>query len=389
MGEDNQQVFISYAWGGESERIANELDADLQAAGIKLVRDKRNLGFKGLIKDFMQKIGRGHAVVLIISDKYLKSPNCMYELVEISRNKDMYDRIFPIVLSDAEIYDPVKRIQYRKYWDDKFKELSDAIKSLDSSVNLQGMNEELSSYDEIRDNVSQLTFLLKDMNTLSSEMHEKSDFADLIAELKKRMGADEITEEANVEEDGADEPAPKPVIKATPKKEMSPAPTTSKIDFSSYLEKIVIKLQHDDYEELEDEKFGGLKFDRAFNYTQHEKFLLIPIEYYHRCVILIEEKLSEGRFLKLEKEIKEYCAAEYSKVNQWTYTLGLIVTNSVSEDVKQLIYDTAPAKYPSDILAATAIAVYSAEENELIYPKVVQDDSEADFNGKFKKYLKP
>ena len=99
---DNHQVYISYAWGGESERIVNELDADLQSKGILVVRDKRDLGFKGMIRDFMQQIGRGHAVIVVISDKYLKSPNCMYELVEIARNKDFYDRVFPIVLGDAD-----------------------------------------------------------------------------------------------------------------------------------------------------------------------------------------------------------------------------------------------------------------------------------------------
>ena len=51
---DNQQVYISYAWGGESERIVNELDADLQTRGIMVVRDKRDLGFKGMIRDFME-----------------------------------------------------------------------------------------------------------------------------------------------------------------------------------------------------------------------------------------------------------------------------------------------------------------------------------------------
>ena len=57
------------------------------------MRDKRDLGYKGMIEDFMQEIGRGHAVVVVISDKYLKSPNCMFELVEIVKNKDVRDRI--------------------------------------------------------------------------------------------------------------------------------------------------------------------------------------------------------------------------------------------------------------------------------------------------------
>ena len=68
-----------------------------------------------MIRDFMQQIGRGHAVIVVISDKYLKSPNCMFELVEITRNKDFFDRVFPIVLADADIYNPVNRIRYIKY----------------------------------------------------------------------------------------------------------------------------------------------------------------------------------------------------------------------------------------------------------------------------------
>ena len=183
---DSHQVYISYAWGGESERIVNELDADLQTKGIMVVRDKRDLGFKGMIRDFMQQIGRGHAVILVISDKYLKSPNCMFELVEIAKNKDLYDRVFPIVLGDADIYNPVNRIKYIKHWEEKLKELDEAMRSV-SSANLQGMRDEIDSYDEIRDNISNLTFFLKDMNTLTPEMHENSNFAILINALEKRL----------------------------------------------------------------------------------------------------------------------------------------------------------------------------------------------------------
>src|SRR6185503_7699568 len=187
---DNHQVYISYAWGGESERIVNELDADLQSKGIIVVRDKRDLGFKGMIRDFMRQLGQGHAVIVVISDKYLKSRNCMFELVEISRNKDLYDRIFPIVLGDADIHDPVNRIKYIKHWEDKIKALDEQMRSL-NQANLQGLREELDSYDEIRDNVSQLTFYLNDMNTLTVEIQENSDFASLISELEKRLATAE------------------------------------------------------------------------------------------------------------------------------------------------------------------------------------------------------
>ena len=71
------EIFLSYAWGGESEKIVNELDKAFQEKGITLIRDKRDLGFKGMITDFMVQIGEGNAVVTVISDKYLKSSYCM------------------------------------------------------------------------------------------------------------------------------------------------------------------------------------------------------------------------------------------------------------------------------------------------------------------------
>ena len=34
----------------------------------------------------MQQIGQGKCVIAVISDSYLKSENCMFELVEIAKN---------------------------------------------------------------------------------------------------------------------------------------------------------------------------------------------------------------------------------------------------------------------------------------------------------------
>ncbi|WP_075351996.1 toll/interleukin-1 receptor domain-containing protein [Algoriphagus marinus] len=127
-----QQVFISYAWGGESEQVANELEAILKSNQIDLIRDKNDLGFKGLIREFMKQIGKGDFVVLIISDKYLKSKNCMFELMEVAKRESFLDRIFPIVLPDAAIYDGLGILGYLKYWDKKLKDLNSSAKELDS-----------------------------------------------------------------------------------------------------------------------------------------------------------------------------------------------------------------------------------------------------------------
>ena len=87
MPEYEHSVFISYAWGEEREEIVNEIDEALQKRGLKIVRDKRDLDYKGFISQFMERIGQGNCVIVVISDKYLRSENCMFELVEIAENK--------------------------------------------------------------------------------------------------------------------------------------------------------------------------------------------------------------------------------------------------------------------------------------------------------------
>lgn len=186
MPDYEQAVFISYAWGGEREEIVNQIDTALHQRGIKIVRDKRDLGYKGSISVFMERIGRGNCVVVVISDKYLRSPNCMFELVEIADGKQFHDRTFPVVLNDANIYDPVKRIEYVRHWEAKRAELAEAIKTLDPA-NLQGTREDIDLYDRIRDRISGLISTLKDMNTLTPDMHRDSDFEELYAAIERRM----------------------------------------------------------------------------------------------------------------------------------------------------------------------------------------------------------
>jgi len=186
MRDYEQTVFISYAWGGEQEEIVNQIDHSLQTRGIKIIRDKRELGYKDSIKALMTRIGQGNCVIVVISDKYLRSKNCMFELIKIAENEQFKDRIFPVVLSDADIYDSVKRIEYIKYWEEKKKELDTAIKTV-GSENLKGILDDMDLYDTIRDEIAGLTDILQDMNTLTPDMHQDSNFSHLYETLKKRL----------------------------------------------------------------------------------------------------------------------------------------------------------------------------------------------------------
>jgi len=180
---NDSDIYISYAWGGDSEKIVDQLDKELQTKGIKVTRDKRDLGYKGSIVGFMEDIGKGNKIIVVISEKYLKSDNCMFELTQIYENKDFAKRIYPIILDDSKIYSPVSRISYIKYWNDKITELDEAIKSAGTGLNMTEVQKELNNYGDIRASFDKMAFVLKDMNALTPEMHRNENFQVLYDEL--------------------------------------------------------------------------------------------------------------------------------------------------------------------------------------------------------------
>jgi hypothetical protein len=370
MTDSNRQVYISYAWGGDSERVVDAIDADLKGRGIVVVRDKRDLGYKGMINAFMQEIGRGHAVVVVISDKYLRSPNCMFELVEIVKNKDARDRIFPVVLQDADIYNPVNRIRYIKHWEDKLKELDEAMRSV-SATNLQGMREEIDTYDAIRDHVARLTFMLKDMNTLTPEMHENSNFSMLIASLEQRLRGAAPSAAAQVAA-----PAPVPVAPVA----SSPAPA---VDPAAYLAEITRRLMKDGYEPLKGERFGPMRFKVAF-----ERIVRGFLGADHFRVVAIEvNPLSRERVAVIDEQLKAYAKDLGSKNNSNNFVTGVILSGSVSDDVKDFVYQIKSPKLGWTDGCISAVVVYSATENDIFYPTELPSDLGSDFEENIKKHL--
>ncbi len=76
---NDSEIFVSYAWKGESEVLVDEICQTFTAKGYKIVRDKSTMIYKDSIKNFMDQIGRGKFIIAVISDKYMKSEYCMYE----------------------------------------------------------------------------------------------------------------------------------------------------------------------------------------------------------------------------------------------------------------------------------------------------------------------
>lgn len=111
----------------------------------------------------------------------------MFELVQIAKNGKFHDRIFPIVLSDANIYQPIQRADYIIHWEGEIQKLEAKIKLLSSSANVPSLTRSIDEYTEIRATIDRLVDILQDMNTLTPDIDSKSDFEILLNAIAVRL----------------------------------------------------------------------------------------------------------------------------------------------------------------------------------------------------------
>lgn len=153
-------VFLSYSWANDS--LCDSIENFLKKKGLHVSRDIHGIGNWNSIKKFMKQIRQQDYVVLLISDEYLKSGNCMYEVTELIKDENYKDKIFPVVI-ETSIYDPSKRVEYVKYWEDQKQKLENVLSTV-STVNRGSETETLRQYAEIALNIGSFLKDVADMN---------------------------------------------------------------------------------------------------------------------------------------------------------------------------------------------------------------------------------
>ena len=117
-------VFISYNWG--KQELVNELQKRISLfANVK--RDVNELGFGDSLTEFMNRIRREDFALVVISDAYLKSEACMYELTTLFKDKgadNFTKKVLFVVCEDARaIFSANGRMAYTHFWEKKYNEL--------------------------------------------------------------------------------------------------------------------------------------------------------------------------------------------------------------------------------------------------------------------------
>lgn len=109
--------------------MVDGLCAAAEARGIRLLRDKKALGLGERISRFMQRIGAADRVFVVLSDRYLRSPYCMFELLEVWRNArqdagEFLNRVRIYTLPCAVIATPLQRARYAVFWKEEHDQLA-------------------------------------------------------------------------------------------------------------------------------------------------------------------------------------------------------------------------------------------------------------------------
>lgn len=129
--ENNKKSNIFLSYSHNNKETADRVDNFFISKGIQLTRDERGAPAYSNLEEFMDTIRDHDYVILLISDAYLKSVNCMYEVIQFIQERNYIDRTFPIIIdNEATIFDSSKHIKYIHYWQEKYKIFGDKIKAL-------------------------------------------------------------------------------------------------------------------------------------------------------------------------------------------------------------------------------------------------------------------
>jgi len=128
-------VHFSYAWGGQSDDVADKLEKTLETTGHEVRRDKSSMRRGDWISLFMREIGQAEIILILLSNKYTQSHYCMREMLylwqsSLGDKREMLDRVVPIWLDDCKIHEAKDRMEIVRYWHDKKRELEKSTEGL-------------------------------------------------------------------------------------------------------------------------------------------------------------------------------------------------------------------------------------------------------------------
>lgn len=193
------KLFLSYCQ--KDSCIADLIDKKLgpQLKYTKITRDIRDTNYKDSFNEFMNSIDQHDFVLTLVSDKYLKSRNCMYEVVQTLKSNRYKDKLHFIIISDqdkkyysesddigAKIYNILGQAEYIKYWQTQYEDISESIAQVNDPSLTVKLSEELNIIKKIQIDIQEFMAYLKDAKGITFSEMMATSFKDIVECINKR-----------------------------------------------------------------------------------------------------------------------------------------------------------------------------------------------------------
>ncbi len=162
-------VFISYK--RDKVDIVNKLE-DKIAGRAEIKRDTKEIGAWESITTFMKSIRIQDFAILVISDNYLKSVACMYEVIQLMKEDDWLNKTMIMLADDINVFGTKEQLAYIKYWNDEYNNISELIKSLPPET-VSSQSEELKKISRIKDEIGSFLHIISDRNIPTDDVYEQ------------------------------------------------------------------------------------------------------------------------------------------------------------------------------------------------------------------------
>ncbi len=141
-------IFFSYC--SKDDDLADILFNHLSTlSNVVISRYTRDVEYKESFKEFMERLKEHDYVVMIISDNYLKSHACMFEVGELLKDKYFRKKILFIIVHEedrrfykniesdvisAKVYDVIERNEYILFWEEEYRKIKEKLDKIQSDV---------------------------------------------------------------------------------------------------------------------------------------------------------------------------------------------------------------------------------------------------------------
>lgn len=192
-----KNIFLSYCQ--KDTDIANYLEEKLQPViegKATISRDIRDVEYHESFKRFMNSIEKHDYVITLISDRYLKSRNCMYEMLEVVKDSNFSKRLVFVVVSEkdrslykaeqdlpieAGVYTASGQAEYSKYWTAEKHKLEREIEEIGNPVYAISQIKEVKILEKILLDLSDFLEFIRDNKGLSISEHTEENFASMLS----------------------------------------------------------------------------------------------------------------------------------------------------------------------------------------------------------------